>query len=625
MSGQHGRGPEGAVRVRKLGLLALGVVFGDIGTSPLYALRECFHGAHGIELSPERVLGVLSLVFWAITSIITLKYMSYVMRADNEGEGGVLALMALATTSAPRRAGPIMILGLIGASLLYGDGMITPAISVLSAVEGLEIAAPALHAFVIPVTICILIGLFSLQKRGTAGVGLLFGPVTLVWFVTLAVLGVAQLVKAPEVLAALSPHHGIRFLIDDGWDGFVVLGSVVLVVTGGEALYADMGHFGVKPLRLDWFGVVMPALLLNYFGQGALLLRHPEAVSNPFYLMAPTWALYPLIGLSTLATVIASQALISGTFSITRQASMLGYWPRVRIEHTSADAIGQIYVPSVNWALMIATITLVLGFKSSSALAAAYGIAVTCTMVITTALAYVVARDRWRWSVVWCVLLTLALFTIEFLLLGANVLKIKDGGWFPLVVAVVIVLLMTTWRRGRIRLGERIMSQVVPLDDFLELLHVERFVRVPGTAVYMVSSPEGTPPALMQNAYHHRAVHENVVLLTVQIGEVPRIDERERVAVELLPDGFVRLIARYGFMESPNIPVILSRDDTPTPPLEYTTFFLGRETVLAENSQGMARWRKVLFAFMSRNSQRATAFFAVPADRVIEVGSLIEL
>jgi len=617
-------GPRGR-QLLKLSLTALGVVYGDIGTSPLYAIRECFRADHGVPVTPANVLGVLSLMFWALVIIIALKYQSYVLRADNRGEGGVLSLMVLAMSSAPRRAAPIVTLGLVGAVLLYGDGMITPAISVLSAVEGIEIATPAFSHYVVPITIVILVGLFWIQDRGTAVVGTLFGPVTLVWFLTLGALGIYRLREDPTVVAALNPAYAWSFLMRSGWEGFLVLGAVFLVVTGGEALYADMGHFGRRPIRLTWYFVVMPGLLLNYFGQGALLLTNPAAAESPFYLMAPSWALYPLIVLSTCATIIASQALISGSFSVTRQATMLGFWPRVKIQHTSADEIGQIYVPSINWTLMFCTIALVLGFRTSSALAAAYGIAVTTTMLITTLLAYVVAVDRWKWPKPWAIALTVVLLVVDGAFFAANVLKIPHGGWFPLLVGAVIFILMTTWRTGRVRLGERIMSQQVPIEDFLELLRVERIVRVPGTAVYMVSNTQGTPSPLMQNAFHHRAVHENVVLLTVLIEDIPRVADRDRVTVEELPEGFVRVVAHYGFMESPNVPALLEREDTPTPPLQYTTFFLGRETVLAETSEGMSRWRKVLFAFMSRNSQRATAFFAVPPDRVVEVGSQIEL
>ncbi len=610
----------------ELCLAALGVVYGDIGTSPLYAIRECFHGEHGIHVTHANVLGVLSLIFWSLTLVISIKYLMVVMRADNRGEGGILALMALATHGARGRfRGALLLIGLFGAALLYGDGMITPAISVLSAVEGLEVAAPALASYVAPVTIVILVGLFWFQQRGTAKVGAVFGPVTLIWFLILAVMGAWNIVRHPAVLVALSPTYAVSFLFNEGLHGFLVLGAVFLVVTGGEALYADMGHFGSRPIRLTWFALVLPALLINYFGQGALLLEDPSLASNPFYRMAPSWALYPLIVFSTAATIIASQAVISGAFSLTRQASMLGYWPRVGIEHTSAKEIGQIYIPSINWALMLATIVLVLGFETSSNLAAAYGIAVTTTMLITTLLTFVVARERWGWSLPGVVALTALFLFADLAFFGANFIKIGQGGWFPLVVAGAIFVLMTTWRKGRALLGERIQSQLVPLDDFFELMKVERIVRVPGTAVYMTSNPVGAPPALMQNFLHYRAIHESVVLLTVITEEVPRVDPADRVQVETLQEGFVRVVAHYGFMESPDMPALLARKDTPTPPLEYTTFFLGHETLLAAGREGMSRWRTRLFAFLARNSVRATTFFSVPSDRVMEVGSQIEL
>lgn len=609
----------------KLSLAALGVVYGDVGTSPLYAVRECFHGPHGLSVEPGRVLGVLSLMFWALTIIITFKYLLYVMRADNRGEGGVLALVALATRRSPKRARALVLLGLLGAALLYGDGIITPAISVLSAVEGLEIAAPGLEPYVVPLTICILVGLFSVQHRGTAGIGAVFGPLTLLWFLTLGALGLPWISRHPQVLAAINPYHGAHFLMREGYTGFLILGSVFLVVTGGEALYADMGHFGRKPIRVTWFAVVMPALLLNYFGQGAFLLAHPEAAANPFFRMAPDWALYPLIALSTCATIVASQAMISGAFSITHQATMLGFWPRIRVEHTSADEIGQVYVPSINWALMIGTVLLVLGFRDSSSLAAAYGIAVTATMLITTLLAYVVARDQWGWS--WQVAggLTVGLVLVDASFFSANLTKIADGGWFPIVVAAIMLTLMTTWRRGREQLRELLLQRLIPLEDFFELMHVERISRVPGTAVYMVTYTEVAPNTLLLNALHHRAVHEKVVLLTVMIEETPRVDDSERVTVEQLGHGFTRIVAHFGFMERPNVTEILARDDTPTPPIDYTTFFLGRETVLAVHGPGMLRAQKVLFSFMTRNAQQAHGFFALPPDRVIEVGAQFEL
>ncbi|MCB9588101.1 MAG: potassium transporter Kup [Polyangiaceae bacterium] len=614
-------------RLLPLALTALGVVYGDIGTSPLYALRECFHGEHAVAPTPDNILGVLSLIFWSLTVVISIKYLGYVMRADNRGEGGILALMALATSTGKLKRytrATVLLLGLFGAALLYGDGMITPAISVLSAVEGLG-SSPSMQHLVIPITIGILIALFAMQSRGTAGVGAIFGPVTLLWFIVLAVLGVRELITNPRVLFALYPGYALKFLFHESGHGFLTLGAVFLVVTGGEALYADMGHFGAKPIRLVWFSVVLPALLLNYFGQGALLLRRPELAHDVFYAMAPSWALYPLIGLATCATVIASQAVISGAFSLTRQASMLGFWPRVRILHTSAKEIGQIYVPSINWVLMLATIGLVLGFGSSSKLAAAYGIAVTTTMVITTLLAYLVARHRFGWSRLAAGSLTVLFLVLDIAFFGSNLVKVAQGGWFPLAVAAMIFIGMSTWKTGRRMLGEQMQEQIIPLEDFFEIMRVELPTRVPGTAVYLTSSPEGTPPPLMFNLEHNRVVHEQVLLLTVRIHEEARVSEDERVEVSDLGNGFTRLVAHYGFMEEPDIVALIAREDTPTPPLQYTTFFMGRETLLAEHRKGMAKWRKRLFAFMARNALRATAFFNVPPDRVMELGVQLRL
>ncbi len=610
-----------------MALGALGVVYGDIGTSPLYAFRECFHGDHAIAATRGNVLGVLSLMAWALFIVVTVKYLVYVLRADNRGEGGELALMALALSSIKGKVGPkiVIALGIFGAALLYGDGMITPAISVLSAVEGLEVAAPGLKRFVIPTTIVILIGLFSVQSRGTAGIGAVFGPIMVVWFTVLAVIGATHVIAHPSVLQALSPHHAVRFLIENKLAGFLVLGAVFLVVTGGEALYADMGHFGRRPIQVTWIFMVGPALLTNYFGQGALLIDHPEFASNPFFRAAPAWSLYPMLVLATMATIIASQAVISGAFSYTRQGMMLGFWPRIEVKHTSSTQIGQIYVPLVNWVLMVATIALVLGFGSSSKLAAAYGIAVTTTMVITTLLAYVVARHRWGWSAVGAVSLTLVLLVVDVGFWGAQLVKIPHGGWFPLVIAGSIFLLMVTWKDGRALLGRRMREQMIPLTDFFELMRIERPARVPGTAVFMTSNADGAPPALMQNFAHNRVVHQQVILLTVLTTEEPRVMPDRRVSVEELPEGFRRVVARYGFMEQPDIPRLLDERHLEDWSIEHTTFFLGRETLLATKREGMAIWRERLFAFMSRNSQRASTFFNVPSDRVMEVGSQIEL
>jgi KUP system potassium uptake protein len=612
----------------KLSLTALGVVYGDIGTSPLYAMRECFNGPHAVAITRGNVLGVLSLVFWALVLVISLKYISYVMRADNRGEGGILALLALATSHGPKgRAlqAVIVTLGLAGAALLLGEGVITPAISVLSAVEGLEVATPGLRKTVLPITVAILIGLFAIQRRGTAGVGSVFGPITLLWFVSIGGLGLYHVIRQPAVLGAFDPRWAVQFFLHNKLHAFYAMSAVVLVITGAEALYADMGHFGAKPIRLAWFCIVFPGLILNYLGQGALLLEDPTAAESPFYRMAPEWALYPLVGLATLAAIIASQALISGAFSITRQATMLGFFPRVRIEHTSAAEIGQIYVPTINWFLMTACVAVVLGFKSSSNLAAAYGIAVTATMVITTCLSFVVARFSWNWNLPAAIGITLLFGIPDLAFLSATLVKVEQGGWFPLLMGASVFLLMSTWKRGRQLLGRRMLEGIVPLQDFYELLRVERPARVPGTAVFMASNLEGAPPALMQNFLHNRAVHQRVVLLTVVTQEVARVSEQERFQLSELQDGFIRLIVNYGFMEQPDIPQLLSSGVLPDFALEHTTFFLGRETLLAEGKHGMARWRERIFALMSRNSERATTFFRIPADRVMEIGSQVEL
>ena len=606
---------------------ALGVVYGDIGTSPLYAVRECFHGPHAVAMSPTNILGVLSLIFWSLILVISIKYLLYVMRADHHGEGGILALMALACPADRRgQRGPLVlvIVGIFGAALLYGDGMITPAISVLGAFEGLEVAAPSLADYVIPITIAVLIGLFMVQRHGTARVGAAFGPIIMVWFTVLAILGIRQIVTHPTVLAALLPTHAVEFFAVNHVHGIVVLGAVFLVVTGGEALYADMGHFGARPIRLTWFAVVLPALMLNYLGQGALLLEHPEAAANPFYNMAPDWALYPLIGLAAMATVIASQAVISGAFSLSRQAVMLGYLPRLRIIHTSSKEIGQIYIPMVNWFLMLATIGLVLGFRSSSGLAAAYGIAVTTTMVITTVLAYRVASRDWRWGMV-AIAATAIFLVIDVMFLGANAIKFLDGGWFPLVIAGGVFLLMTTWKRGRAILADRYRERTMPWVEFTEM--AEEITRVPGTAVYMTSNLETTPPALVQNTRHNHVLHERVVLLKIETMEQPRVPDAERLTVESADGGFVRMIARYGFSESPSVPDLFAAaaDHGVDIHVRDATFFLGRETLLATLRPGMALWRERLFATMSRNALGATAYFDIPPDRVMEVGAQIEL
>jgi KUP system potassium uptake protein len=612
-----------------LSLGALGVVYGDIGTSPLYAIRECFHGEYGVEPTPEHVLGVLSLMFWSLVLVISVKYIVFVMRADNRGEGGILSLVALAVPrdSAPRgSAWGLALLGVFGAALLYGDGMITPAISVLSAVEGLEVATPGLGRFVVPITVAILVGVFAIQSRGTGRVGRLFGPVMVVWFLTLAVLGVRGIAHDPSVLAALAPWHAVQFLAEKGGVGFVVLASVFLVVTGGEALYADMGHFGRRPIRVAWFGLVLPALLLNYFGQGALVLEDPAAAASPFYLLAPEWSLYPMVALATAAAVIASQAMVSGAFSLTHQAIQLGYCPRLPVSHTSERESGQIYVAPVNWALMVAACALVLGFGSSANMSAAYGMAVSATMLITSTLLCVVAYRRWSWR--WGALaLGAVLVPIDLTFFGANLLKLVEGGWFTLVVAAFGFALMSTWKRGRIVLRERLEETGLPLELFLPDLETAKLPRVPGAAVFMAGDPQGTPLALLHNVKHNKVVHEQNVLLTLVTDDVPYVDEAERVTLKPLGHGFFRLVAHHGFMEVPDVPRLLRQVRSAALPidLERTSYFLGRERLIPSGRSGMARWREWLFSVMSQNAQSATTFFRIPPGQVVELGAQVEL
>ena len=619
-----------------LSLTALGVVFGDIGTSPLYAMKEAFHGAHGIEPTHDNVLGVLSLVFWSLILIVSGKYLAFVLRADNDGEGGILALLSLIhpdggqpgdTRRRVARRVLLVSLGIFGAALLYGDGLITPAISTLSAVEGIEIVRPEAGPLVIPVTIAILVGIFMLQRRGTAAIGALYGPIMLVWFVTLALLGVRGLLAAPEVLGAVDPRHGIRFLAGGGLAGYLVLGAVFLVVTGCESLYADMGHFGRKPIRFVWFTLVLPCLLLNYFGQGALLLSDPTAAENPFFHLAPRWALGPLVILAGAAAVIASQALISGAFSLTAQAVQLGYFPRVEIRHTSEREMGQIYVPVVNWALMVGCILIVLEFGSSSNLAAAYGIAIGATMLITTLLLFVVARDRWKWNPVLAALVCGAMLVAELAFLGANAFKIVEGGWFPLAFAAGMFIVMTTWRDGRDILGSRLRERSIPLDDFLVKIEKSGTTRVRGHAVYMTGNPHVAPAALIQNLQHYRVLHMRVALLSIVTEDIPHVPRHSRVSVAAQGSGFYRVIARYGFMDEPDaIDVLrLMREHHVEFPIHDTTFFVGRERLISTDRPGMAKWRERLFGFMSSNAQQATAYFRIPPDRVVEVGSQVEI
>jgi KUP system potassium uptake protein len=613
-----------------MSLGALGVVYGDIGTSPLYAMRECFHGAHALPVNPQNVFAVLSLIFWSLIIVISIKYLVFVLRADNRGEGGILALMSLVRPAADTERGTRRLLvgmGIFGAALLYGDGMITPAITVLGALEGLQVATPVFEHLVVPVAIVVLIVLFVIQRRGTGGIGTIFGPFMLLWFACLAALGVYRILESPSIFAALDPSHAVKFFAENRWRGFLTLGSVFLVVTGGEALYADMGHFGRLPIRRAWFVVVLPALVLNYFGQGAVLLAKPQAAQNLFYELGPAWSLLPLVILSTIAASIASQAVISGAFSLTRQAVQLGYMPRLEMRHTSAREIGQIYVPSTNWALMIGTIGLVLGFRTSSNLAAAYGVAVTATMGITTVLLYVVARQIWGWNRPRALLLMGAFLVIDLAFFGANMVKVAHGGWFPLLVAAAIFILMTTWRRGRHILTERIREEAMADQAFVTSVVRHPPPRVSGTAVFMDRTVDGIPLALLHNLKHNKVLHEKVILLTIVTEEVPYVPDEDQVTVKELGEGLYRVVARHGFMEYVDVPEMLGSLEVPGVSFDadHTTFFLGRETLLATERPGMAIWRERMFSWMNRNAQGAALFFRLPPNRVVEVGAQIEL
>jgi KUP system potassium uptake protein len=604
-------------------------VYGDIGTSPLYALRECFFGSHSVPATHENVLGVLSLIIYSLLLVISIKYIAIVMRADNQGEGGILALTALIPQGKPGRASwtVLVLMGIFGAALLYGDGMITPAITVLGAVEGLKVATPFFDPYVVPVAVMILIAVFAIQRHGTHRVGRLFGPIMVAWFIAIAVLGIAQMVRQPVVLTAVDPRHALAFFREHGWHGFAVLGAVFLVVTGGEALYADMGHFGRRPIRYAWFVLVLPALLLNYFGQGALLLTDPAAAEQPFFLLAPEWALLPMVGLATAAAIIASQALISGAFSLTRQAIQLGYCPRLDIEHTSHHEIGQVYVPQINWALMLSTIGIVIGFGSSTALAAAYGIAVTLTMVITAVLLQVVATERWRWPRAVAYAVTGTFLIVDLAFFGANALKITHGGWLPLVIGGLLFTLMTTWKTGRQLVAARLTARAIPIEKFLAGVETARPARVPGTAVFMTAQPRGTPPALAHNLRYNKVLHEHVVTLMVTTQPVPHVPDDNRVVVKPLGQGVFDVVAQYGFMEDPNVPeaLALAKDHGLELDEADVTYFLGRETLIVTRTHGMAMWREKLFVLMARNAVRATTFFRLPPERVVELGVQVEI
>jgi len=633
-AGPAGESSPGPARGRYLAFLtlgALGVVYGDIGTSPLYAFQQCFAESNSLPVTRNNVLGILSLMFWSLILIVSIKYLGLVMRASNKGEGGILALLSLAfpnrSSKLGRSSALLIALGVFGAALLYGDGMITPAISVLSAMEGINVATPALQHLVIPLTILTLVGLFAAQSKGTGRVGAVFGPVMMIWFGALALLGVGGILQSPEVLNGLNPWFGVRFLLHSGWTGFVVLGAVFLAVTGAEALYADMGHFGIRPIRIAWFTVVLPGLFLNYLGQGGLVLHDPKCIENPFYLLAPHWALFPLVILSTAATVIASQALISGAFSLTIQAVQLGYLPRIAVKHTSSRERGQIYLPHVNWFLLVACAGLVLGFRTSSNLASAYGIAVTLTMITTTGLFYCAARRLWNWSPWRAGLVCSVFLAAEGVFLAANLLKAVSGGWFPLAVGLVIFIFMITWKRGRQLVWEKLRPASMPLEMFLVDVSLQKLPRVPGTAVFMSGNPEGTPITLLHNLKHNKVLHQRILMLTILTEEVPVVPPARRCEVELLAPGFQRVIARYGFMEEPNVPELLANAPLAGPDfnLNQTTFFLGREVVVPVKSPLMSRWRQWVFALMSRNAQSAGSFYRIPTNRVVELGMQVEI
>lgn len=625
-----GRDDRARLPLATLSLAALGIVYGDIGTSPLYAFKQCFHGVHGIAATADNVLGVLSLILWSLILVVSIKYLLFVMQADNNGEGGIIALVALLN---PWHAAPgsrrrlLMLLGLFGAALLYGDGTITPAISVLSAVEGLKVTSPLLEPFVVPIAVIILFVLFALQKHGTSRIGALFGPVMLVWFIALGILGIVGIASEPWVFAAVHPGYAVGFLAANGLIGFVVLGTVFLAVTGAETLYADMGHFGRRPIRLAWFAVAFPALLLNYFGQGALVLSDPTTVAHPFYGLAPKWAHYPLVALATAATVIASQAVISGTFSLTRQAVQLGQLPRLRVVQTDRNHIGQIYIPFINWALMLATISLVIGFESSSNLGSAYGLAVSADMVITTILAFFVAR-RFGWPSVQVGLLAAAFLVVDLAFFGANLFKFFDGGWYPLLVAAVVFTVMAVWREGLDRLRVLTSDNREPIDSFLKGVASSRPLRVPGTAVFMTSSTTETPQLLTHTLEHNQVLHERVLLVTVITEGVPRVPSSERIENEELAFGFHRVILHYGFMQSPNVPVALRFGERLGLSIDpaTTTFFLGHEEIIPGLAASLPElFGTRLFAFLWRNATRATAFYNIPSERVVAISLHIEL
>jgi len=615
-----------------LSLGAIGVVYGDIGTSPLYSLNTIFTGGtNAVPLNPENILGVVSLIFWSLMVVVSLKYIAFIMRADNRGEGGIMALMALALRKMEGKGklrAALMLLGILGAALFYGDGIITPAISVLSAVEGLQIASPAFKTFILPITIALLAALFIFERKGTASVGALFGPIMCLWFLTLAILGILNIVNEPSVLRALNPNYGLTFLQSAPWIGFLSLGGVLLALTGAEALYADMGHFGRKPIQLAWFGLVLPALMLNYLGQGALLIINPKAIENPFYLLAPGWALYPLVILSAVATVIASQAVISGAYSMTQQATQLGYSPRMETRHTSEKEIGQIYLPGINWAMMVGVIALVLGFGSSANLAAAYGIAVSGTMTITTVLAFVGVRKLWGWGWVKGGLLITFLITIDLAFFWANAMKIMEGGWLPLLLGLGLFLLMTTWKRGRELLQKRLESNALELKPFAESMSAGSVIRVSGTSIFLHANPDSVPQALLHNLKHNKVLHEHVVILCIRMLDIPHVSDDDMVENMKLANNFYKLIVKFGFKDEPDIPRAMElaalKYGLPLEPMEIS-YFIGRQTLIPKTSSEMPMWRERLFIAMYRNAGSIVGFFKIPPGKVVEMGTQVTL
>jgi KUP system potassium uptake protein len=616
--------------VAALTLAAIGIVYGDIGTSPLYTLRAIFHHEHGLPLNTPNILGIISLIFWSLTIIVSLKYVTLVLRADNRGEGGIMALMALATnsvTKASRWHFPLLVIGVLGATMFYGDSVITPAISVLGAIEGLEVAAPGMSHYVVPLAVVVLVLLYSVQRHGTAGIGRFFGPVMLVWFITLATMGVINIIATPVILNALNPYYALHFMLENKLLAFVALGAVVLAITGAEALYADMGHFGRKPIRLAWFAIAYPALVLNYLGQGGLLINDPSAVENPFFHQLGTWSVIPLVILSTMAAVIASQATISGTYSMTKQAIALGLLPRMRILHTSESEIGQIYIPAVNWLQLAIVLIAVIGFGSSDGLAGAYGIAVTATMMATTILTFFVTRYRWHLPLVVCVGATGFFLVIDVLLFSSTTLKLLHGGWFPLLLGTILLTLMLTWKRGRELVFENLEKHAIPLDAFMESLFVAPPARVPGTALFLRGESDGVPHALLHNLSHNKVLHERVVFLTVHMREVPWVPAEEQVEVAELGHNCFQLDVQYGFKDEPDIPGILRQCGGPGLTFEMmeTSFFIARQTVISAPGGGMAPWREHLFVMLSRNARAAADYYQIPPNRVIELGTQVEI